>query len=79
MIVAKHHPQHQTELLGLIGGIDVKALGFWIVKGWNEILTADGAIEQLETLLERWAAQDDNPSLKRMAGQALTTLRRGSR
>ena len=78
MIVAKHHSRHQTELLGLLGGIDVKALGFWVVKGWNEILTEQAAIEQLQTLLTRWATQDDNLGLKRMAGQALTTLRRGS-
>lgn len=79
MITAKHHPQHQTELLGLLGGIDAKELGFWVVKGWNEILTEHPAIEQHQTLLARWAAQDDNPLLKRMAGQALTTPRRGSR
>ena len=79
MIVAKHHPQHQTELLGLLGSIDAKSLGFWVVKGWSEILTERGAIEQLNTLLTQWAAQDDNPSLKRMAGQAVTKLRRESR
>jgi predicted KAP-like P-loop ATPase len=78
MIVAKHHPLHQAELLGLLAGIDVKSLGFWVVKGWNEIITEPGAIEQLETLLKRWEAQDDNPLLKRGAGQALSTLRRGS-
>jgi hypothetical protein len=75
MIVAKHHPQHQTELISLLGGIDAKALGFWVVKGWNEILTEHPAMEQLQTLLAKWAAQDDNPGLKKMAGQALTTSR----
>jgi predicted KAP-like P-loop ATPase len=78
MIVAKHHPQHQTELLGLLVGIDTKALGFWVVKGWNDILTERAAIELMQTLLARWAAQEDNPGLKRMAGQALTTAKRGS-
>lgn len=78
MIVAKHHPLHQAELLGLLAGIDVKALGFWVVKGWNEILTEPGAIEQLKTLLKRWEAQDDNPILKRGAGRALSTPRRGA-
>ena len=78
MIVAKHHPRHQAELLGLLGGIDVKALGFWVVKGWNEILTEPGAIEQLKTLLKRWEAQDDNPKLKQGAGRALSMPRRGS-
>ena len=79
MIVAKHHPRHQAELLELLGAIDVKELGFWIVAGWTEILTEPTAIAKLETLLVGWAAQDDNPTLKTVAGRALTTLRRGSR
>jgi hypothetical protein len=33
MIVANHHSQHQTELLGLLSGIDPKAVGFWAVPG----------------------------------------------
>jgi len=79
MIVAKHHPRHQAELLELLGAIDAKELGFWIVAGWTEILKEPATIAKLDTLLVGWAAQDDNPTLKKMAGRALTTLRRGSR
>ena len=32
-IVAKHHPRFQTELVGIVAGIDAKALGVWVVKG----------------------------------------------
>lgn len=78
MITAKHHPQHQTELLGLIEGIDHKALGFWVAKGWNDILTEEAAVVQMQALLSRWSTQDENPLLKKVAGQALTTPRRGS-
>lgn len=79
MLVAKHHPQHQAELLGLVGGIDANALGFWVVKGWSEILTESAATDQLQKLLARWAAQDDNTGLKRMAHQALGTSGKRSR
>lgn len=77
MIVAKHHAQHQTELLGLLGSIDANTLGFWVATGWNEILTEQAAIDQFRTLLEAWATQDVNSGLKRTAGQALKTLQRG--
>ncbi len=76
MIVAKHHPQHQIELLGLLGGVDAKSLGFWVVKGWNQILTEKTAIEQFDVLLRRWEEQNDNPTLKRTAGQARKTARK---
>ena len=78
-IVAKHHPRYQTELLGLIGAVEPKMLGFWVVKGWNEILTEPSANEQLRTLLTQWAAQEENESLKKAAGQALATPRKVAR
>lgn len=72
MIVAKHHPQHQSELLGMIGGTDVRTLGFWVVKGWKDVITDPSAAEQLQDLRRRWAAQDENKPLKTMAAQAIT-------
>src|SRR3989442_1344364 len=47
-IVAKHHPRFQMELLGLVSGIDVNALGMWVVKGWNETLTEAAARDRLQ-------------------------------
>ncbi|MBI3805648.1 MAG: NTPase KAP [Nitrospirae bacterium] len=79
MIVAKHHPQFQTELLGLLSSADAKALGFWVVKGWNDIITEPLAVKQLQELLIRWASQNDNEQLKKLAAQAITTPRRGTR
>jgi hypothetical protein len=78
-IVAKHHPRHQTEILGLLGSVDPGALGIWVVRGWNEILTEPSAKAQLEGLLRRWASQDDNNPLKTAAGRALTTPQRATR
>jgi hypothetical protein len=78
-IVAKHHPRFQAELLALLGSLDAKALGMWVVKGWNEVLTETAAKDQLNALMNQWARQDDNALLKRAAGQALGSLRPGGR
>ena len=72
-IVAKHHPRFQTELLSLLAGIDVGALGMWVVKGWNETLTEAGAQEQLRGMMTQWAAQDGNTLLKRAATGAIAS------
>ena len=77
-IVVKHHPRFQKELLGIIGGVDVKVLGIWIVKGWNEVLTDGAAKTQFVELLNRWAAQDDNSLLKKAASGALGGVRKGA-
>ena len=74
MLVAKHHPRYQMELLRLLGSIDPKTLGIWVVKGWNEILSNSAATEQQRALLNRWVEQDENPLLKRAAGSALAAM-----
>ena len=79
MLVAKHHPRYQTDLLGLFDGIEPKVLGFWVAKGWTEILSDPGALEQFQTLLTRWAEQDDNSMLKVAAARALTTPQKAAR
>ena len=75
-IVAKHHSDQQTELLGLLGGIDVKALGVWVVKGWSEILSDPKALQQLRKLFAEWAAQEENSRLKRVAEKAVVAQAR---
>ena len=74
-IVAKHHAKFQTELMALVGSLDAKALGIWIVRGWNEVLTERAAEDQLRTVMTQWAKQDENSLLKKAAGQALGGLR----
>jgi hypothetical protein len=76
MLVAKHHPRHQSELLALTESIEAQNLGAWVTRGWNDTLTEPGASEQLRTLLGKWAAQDENHLLKRSATQALAPFRR---
>ncbi len=71
MLAAKYHPRYQSEVLGLLGSAEPRSLGVWVVSGWTEILTDTAAQEQLRTLLNQWAAQDENAVLKRAAGQAL--------
>ena len=78
-IVAKHHTLFQRELIGLVSGIDIKALGVWAVAGWNEFLTETSAREDLGRVLTQWATQDDNVLLKRAAASAVGAVRRGAR
>lgn len=73
MLIAKHHPRYQAELLDMLGSIEPKMLGFWVAKGWNEILSDPAARPQHQTLLTRWAEQDDNARLKKAARSALST------
>jgi predicted KAP-like P-loop ATPase len=70
-IVAKHHSRFQAELLGLVRGIEPKQLGAWVVRGWNEVLTEPAAKAQFQELLNSWATQDGNTTLKNMAATAL--------
>jgi KAP family P-loop domain len=77
-IVAKHHVRFQTEILSVIGSIDAKNLGVWVVKGWNEVITDAAAIDQLRTLMTQWANQESNAVLKKAAGQAMSGLRKGN-
>ena len=72
-IVAKHHPRYQIELLRMIGGIDARELGFWVVKGWNEMSTEPETTRLLQELLIRWAAQEENKELKKAAGRVVAT------
>jgi KAP family P-loop domain len=76
-IIAKHHPRFQSELVSLVGSLEPRSLGVWIVKGWNEILTEAAAQAQMQSVMTGWARQDDNAMLKKVAGQALGGLRSG--
>jgi hypothetical protein len=78
-IIAKHHERFQPELMALLGSLDVKRLGMWIVKGWNEVITDPKAKTQLTTVMNQWARQEDNTLLKRAAGQALSGLKPGGK
>jgi predicted KAP-like P-loop ATPase len=79
MLIAKHHPRYQSELLGLLGGIEPRSLGAWATRGWTEILTEPGMSDQLRTLLGQWASQDENGLLKTASSQAVAAARKGSR
>lgn len=71
MIVAKHHPRYQSELLSLLSSIEENSLGIWVTRGWNEVITESSALQQLRELLTRWATQDQNTVLKKAAQQAI--------
>lgn len=77
-IIAKHHPLLQSELINLLGSIDAKELGLWVVKGWNESITEATALDELKTLMQKWTDQDENKVLKQGAFAALLTLKKGA-
>jgi KAP-like P-loop domain-containing protein len=76
-IVAKHHPSLQSEIISLLGSIDPKELGLWVIKGWNESITNVTASNELSALMQKWADQDDNRILKQGASAALAALQKG--
>ena len=78
-IVAKHHPHLQGEVVALLGSLDPKDLGLWVVKGWNEAITEGQARGKLIEVMRGWGEQNDNTLLKSAAPSAVSTLeRRGS-
>lgn len=78
-IVAKHHPRFQGELVALVGSLDARVLGVWVVRGWNEVLTDQAAQDQFRAVLTQWGNQQDNALLRRAAQQALGAVRPGAR
>jgi hypothetical protein len=77
-IVAKHHMRFQSEVVSLLGSLNPKELGIWVVRGWNESITDAKAREQLITVIDEWAKQDDNIPLKKAAPAALAAFRKGA-
>lgn len=75
-IVAKHHTRFQSEVVSLLGSLNPKDIGFWIVRGWNESITDRKAREQLITVIDGWAKQDDNTPLKKAAQAAIAMFRK---
>lgn len=76
MLVAKHHPRHQSELLSLVESIDAKSLGVWATQGWKEVLTEPGTSDRLCAILGKWATQDENQLLKKASAQAIAAARK---
>lgn len=75
-LVAKHHPQLQSELASLLATLDAKSLGIWAVSGWSEVITEASAKQQLFEVIQSWANQGDNTRLARTAEQALAAVKR---
>ena len=77
-IVAKHHSRFQSEVVSLLGSLDPKVLGIWVLRGWNESITDGKARDQLLSVSEGWANQEDNAMLKKAAPAALAAFRKGA-
>ena len=77
-IVAKHHPLLQSEVVRLLGSLDPKSLGLWVLKGWNESITESKAMDELRSVIQGWANQDDNEMLKQGSTAAVAALGKGA-
>ncbi len=77
-IVAKHHHQFQSEVVKLLGSLDPKKVGLWILKGWNEAITESKARDELKSVIRGWETQEDNSLLKQGAPAALKALDQGA-
>ena len=77
-IIAKHHSRFQGEIVKLLGSLDSKRLGLWVVKGWNESITDTKALRELRSVMQTWVNQEENKMLKQGASAALATLQRGT-
>ena len=74
-IVAKHHSSLQSEVVKLLGSFDPKELGLWALKGWNESITEPQARLDLQAVIQGWANQDENKTLKQAVPSALSALK----
>ncbi|MBI2842117.1 MAG: AAA family ATPase [Armatimonadetes bacterium] len=77
-IVAKHHPRLQGEVVKLLGSLDPRGLGLWVVKGWSGSVTEEKAKRELQDVVQGWANQEDNKLLKQAASAALPALGKGT-
>ena len=73
-VLAKHHKAFQSELVSFLGGLEPISIGAWVVRGWNETITESRAGQELQSLFEKWARQDNNKILSKAASIALNSI-----
>jgi hypothetical protein len=80
-VLAKVHLPCQRRLIEMLEDLPVDGLGPWVVRGWSDVLTDGGARARLQTLIDKWAAQDESTALSTVAKQVrnLPATSRGAR
>jgi hypothetical protein len=66
----------QGEVVALLGPLEPKSLGPWVVPGWKDVLTESSARNQFHTLLVGWAKQEENRPLKTAAQGAVAVFKK---
>lgn len=67
-ILVKAHPTLQANLLDFLEGLPGDRLGFWVVKGWSDVIKDADKLERFQKLLERWSTV---PKLKAVIASTL--------
>jgi len=68
-VLAKVHPPCQRRLVEMLEDLPLDGLGPWVVRGWSDVITDGGAQARLRVLIDRWAQQEQSPSLSTVAKQ----------
>jgi hypothetical protein len=78
-VLAKVHPPCQRRLIEMLEDLPFDGLGPWVVRGWSDVITDGGAQARLRAQIDRWAGQDQSPSLSTVAKQVrnIPTGKRG--
>jgi hypothetical protein len=71
-VLAKVHPPCQRRLIEMLEDLPLDGLGPWVVRGWSGVITDGGAQARLRALIDKWAGQDQSPSLSTVAKQCGT-------
>lgn len=66
-LLVKTHPTLQANLLDFLEMLPAERLGFWVVKGWSDIIKDVAMEERFQKLIERWSTV---PRLKAVIASA---------
>jgi hypothetical protein len=68
-VLAKVNASCQRRLIEMLEDLPLDGLGPWVARGWNDAFSDAGTRARLQALINRWAEQDESPSLKAAAAQ----------
>jgi hypothetical protein len=69
MVLAKVNGSCQVRLIEMLEDLPLDRLGPWVARGWNDALTDTSSRARFQTLIDKWAVQDNSPSLRAAATQ----------
>lgn len=77
-VLVKAHPTLQPNLLDFLEGLPLERLGLWVVSGWEGVIKDPEVVTRFDNLLQDWATQEKNKTLK-VAAEGALRVRKGGR